>query len=257
MGALNMFPTKKRVRSPEVDGPLSTHQSTSIRIHQNAPLKRSCCRGPKDDRIKALQKLECRHRSKVFYHTSNNPIVAHAHQISTCVRPTAPAIVQSSSGHPVPHPPPPLPEEGDEGGLEVSNGSPVSPHVPLGSSLGTASSIRENWALFRQIHHLDDHTPVWNQCRNNQATQWQSITIPQLIPIYLANHVATESGRSPPPPMPNHQCQCKKVALKVEMVTWDHKFSLDLLQLFANCVLHQDHCNRYCPSVNAIQLVYS
>jgi hypothetical protein len=151
-----MFPTKKRACSPEVDGPLSMHQSTSTQIHQNALLKRSHCRGLKDDHIKALQKLECRHHSKVFYHTSDNPIVAHAHQIGTCVCPMAPPIVQSSSGHPVLHPPPPLPEEGDKGGLEVSNGSPVSPHVPLGSSLGTVCSIQENQALFCQIHHLDD-----------------------------------------------------------------------------------------------------
>jgi hypothetical protein len=255
-----MFPTKKRARSPEVDGPLSTRQSTSVRIHQNAPLKRSRCRGPKDDRIKALQKLERRRRSEVFYDTAYKLIVTRAHQINTHVRPTAPATaespVQSSSGH-AGHIPPPLPAEGDEGGLEGFNGSPVSPHVPLGSGLRTASSIRDNQALFRQTHHLDDHTPVWNRRRNNQATQWQSIAIPQLIPVYLANRAATESGRSPPPPMPNHQCQCTKVALKVEMVTWDREFSLHLLQLFTNCVLHQDHRNRYCISVNAIQPVYS
>jgi hypothetical protein len=226
---LNMAPTKTRARSPEVDGPLSTHQSMSVRIHQSTPRKRSRCRGLKDTRIKALRKLESKHHSEVFYDTAYKPTVARADQVNTCVRPTAPVIVespvQSSPGHAVPHSPPPLPAAGDKGGLESFNGSPVSPHVPLGPGLHMVSSIRDTRALFCQTHHLNDHTPEWNQWRNNQATQWQSVTIPQLLPIYLANCAATESGKSPPPPRPPHQCQCNKVALKVEMVTWDHKFS--------------------------------
>jgi hypothetical protein len=158
--------------------------------------------------------------------------------LNTRVRHTAPAPVesplQSSPGLAVPHSPPSLPVGGDEGGLESFNDSPVSPHVPLGSGLRTASSVRDNRALFRQTRHLDDHTSAWNRRRNNQATQWQSVAIPRLIPLYLANRAATESGRLPPPPMPNHQCQCNKVALKVEMVTWDRKFSPTFAR---NCLL--------------------
>ena len=51
----NMPPTKKRARSPEGDGLSPARQSTLIRIHQNAPIKRRW-RGPKDDRIKAPYK---------------------------------------------------------------------------------------------------------------------------------------------------------------------------------------------------------
>src|SRR5258706_9053704 len=38
---------------------------------------------------------------------------------------------------------------------------------------------------------------------------------------------------------PGNQCQCNKVALKVEMVTWDCKFSPQLPQMFADGVLHR------------------
>jgi len=155
------------------------------------------------------------------------------------------------------HSPPLLPAEGDKGGLEGFNDSPMSSHILLGPDLSTASSIQDNRALFHQTHHLNDHTPAWNQCRDNQATQWESVAIPRLIPIYLANCVAMKSGRSSPLLMPNRECKCIKVALKVEMVTWDHKFSPYLFQLIANCVQHQDPLNKYCLSVNAIRLVYS
>ena len=259
-----MSSTKKRARSPEVDGLLSTSQSTSVQFHQNAPPKRRC-RGPKDDRIKALRKLERKRRSAVFQDTAFQSVIACAPHTNARVRHTAPAPVKSplqcSPGLAVPHSPPSLPAEGDEGGLENFNDSPVFPHVPLGSSLRTASGFRDNRALLRQTRHLDDHfddhSSAWNQRRINQATQWTSVAIPRLMPIYLANRTATESGRLPPPPKPDYQCQCNKVALKVEMVTWDRKFSPHLLQLSADCVLHQDSRNRYCLSVTAIQLMYS
>ena len=251
--------TKKRARSPEVDRLASTRQSMPVQFHQNAPPKRRC-RGPKDDRIKALRKLERKRRSEVFQDTAFQSIIACAPHLNARVRHTAPAPVKSplqrSPGLAVPHSPSSLPVEGDEGGLK-SHGSPVLPHVPLGSSLRTPSSVRDNRAHSRQTHRLDDHTPAWNRRRNNQATQWTSVAIPRLMPIYLANREVTESGRLPPPPKPGYQCQCNKVALKVEMATWDCKFSPHLLRLFANCVLHQDPRNRYCLSVTAIQLVYS
>ena len=228
--------------------------STSFQIHQNAPSKKRRCQGPKDNRIKALRKLERKRRSEVFHDIAYTPIITHAHQLNTRVRQMAPAPVesplQSSPGLAVPCSPPLLPVEGDEGGLDGFNGSPVSP-------LRTASSVRDNRALLRQTRHLDDPTSAWSRRRNNQATQWQSVAIPRLIPIYLANCAVTESGRLPPPQMPNHQCQCDKVALKVEMVTWDCEFSLHLLLLFANGVLYQGPRIRYCLSVNVIQLVSS
>jgi hypothetical protein len=133
--------------------------------------------------------------------------------------------LQGSPGLAVPHSPPLPPAEGDEGGLENFNGSPVVPHVPLSSGLHTASSVQDNRALFHRTHHLDDHTSAWNQHRNKQATQWTSVAIPQLMPIYLANRMATESGKLPPPPKPDFLCRCNKVSIKVEMMTWDRKFS--------------------------------
>jgi hypothetical protein len=255
-----MASTKKRARSPEVDELSSTRQGSSNRVHQSATIKRRW-RGPKDDRLKALQKLEHRRRSRLFCDGGNKSNNACAPQFNARAYRTAPAPItsplQRGSGPTVPHSPPSLPTGGDEDGPNHFNYSPPSSHVPLGSGLPTPSRVRDNRALLRQTRHLDHHTSAWNERRNNQATQWKLFTIPRLMPIYLANRAATESGRLPPPPKPNYQCQCNKVALIVEMVTWDRKFSPQLLQLFANCILHQDPRSRYCPSASAIQLAYS
>lgn len=231
-----MPPTRKRQRSPEVDESLSASQSTSVQIHQDAPPKKRRWRGLKDHRYKSLRKLESKRSSQVLLDTSSKPITTPGHQIDTHVRHAAPASVEYPLQHnarlSAPHSPCSLPEEGDNGGLEIFNGSPVSPHVPFGSDLCAAPIARDNRALFRQTRHLDDHTPAWNQRRNKQATQWQSVVIPQLIPIYLTNRAVTKSGKLPPPPPSNHPCECKKVALKVEMVTWDRKYSLSC----SNCL---------------------
>lgn len=219
-----MPPTKKRAHSPDVDGSSSTRQSKLIRV---APVKRRC-RGPKEDRIKSLRKLESSRRCEVFRYTACQPNTARAPQVDTRVHSAAPAPapspLQHSPGPAVPQsqPSPPTGGEYDPGSF---HGSPVSPHVPLGSGLREASSIRDNRALFRQTQQLDDRTSAWNKRRNNQSTQWRSVTIPRLMPIYLANRAATECGRLPPPPKPNHHCQCIKVTLKVEMITWDRKLS--------------------------------
>jgi hypothetical protein len=175
---VNMSSTKKCTRSPEVDGLLSTGQDTYVQIHQNAPPKRRW-RGPKDNRIKALRKLECKRRSAVFRDTDYQPIITPALQLNACVRRTAPAPVKSPlQRSPEPHSPPSPLAEGDEGGLENFNDSPLVPHVPLSSGLRTASSVRDNRALFHQTYHLDNHTSAWNQRRDNQATQWTSVAIP-------------------------------------------------------------------------------
>ena len=146
-GALNMPSTKKRARSPEVDGPLSTCQSTSVRIYQHVAPKKRYCRGPKDDCIKALRKLERKHRCEVFHDYAYKPIIARAHQLNTRVRHTAPGPLesppQSSPGLVVPHSLPSLLVEDYDGGPESFNISPISPHVPSGSGLHmrTASGI--------------------------------------------------------------------------------------------------------------------
>jgi hypothetical protein len=223
-----MYSTKKQVCSPEVGALFSMRQGTSVQIHQSPPLKR-CCQGPKDDCIKALRKIEHKCHSAVFYNTDYDLIITCAPQLNTRACRTAPVPVKSphqgSPGLAVLHSPPSLPAEGDEGGLENFNDSPEVPHVPLSSGLCTASSVQDNHALFHQTYHLDDHTSAWNQHHNKQATQWTSVTIPQLMPIYLANRAAMDSGRLPPPPKPNFLCKCNKVSIKVKMMTWDHKFS--------------------------------
>ena len=200
----------------------------SIRTYQDAPLD-WCWRGPKFDRLKALEKIECKRRSKVFRDTAYIPNTIHVPQLSTRAHHTGPAPFNARlQGGPrplVPHNPPSIPAGSIQDGPKSSNDSPVSFHVPLGSGLRTASGMWDNHALLRQTQHLDDHTSAWNRRRNNQAIQWKSVTIPQLIPRYLANRAATQSGRSPPSPKLNHQCECNKVALKVKMVTWDRKFS--------------------------------
>ena len=255
-----MPPTKKCARSPEVDRLSSTRQSTLVQIHEKRLVKRRW-RGPKDDRLKALEKLNRSRRHEVFsYYTADRPNTTRAPQINAGVHHTAPAPVtsplQRSPGPAVPHSPPPLPVGGDEGESEGFNDCPVSPNVPLGSGLPTVSWCRDTRAPLRQTKHLDEHTSAWNKRRNSQATQWNTVSIPRLMPTYLANRAATESGRVPPPSRPNHQCQCNTVALKVEMVTWDRKFSPHL-QLFADYVLHQDPRNEYCLSASAIHLMYS
>ena len=218
-------------------------------------------RGPKDDRIKALQTFKRRHRYEVVQGIAENPNPARVSQpITRGHRMTPPSVdspLQCSPCPTVPRSPP----AGDYENEQVSfDDSLVSSDVPLESGLQAASGGRNNRALLRQTKHLDDETSAWNERRNSQATQWKLVAIPRLMLPYLANRVATKSGRltpPPPPPKPITQCQCNKVALKVELVTWDSTFSPHLLQLFADCVLHQDPRRKYCLSASAILLVYS
>jgi hypothetical protein len=259
-GPSTMPSTKKRPRSPEVDVLPTTRQSVPIRTHQSAPVKRRW-RGPKDNRLKALQKIKRRHRYEVFRGIAINPNPAHASQPNTHVHYTDPASINSPLQRSLGSAVPPSPPAGGYEGEQVSfNDSPVSSDVPLGSGLRAASGVRDNRALLRQTKRTDGHTSSWNERRSSQAAQWKSVAIPRLMVTYLANRAATKSGRLPPPappPKPDNQCQCNKVALKVELVTWDREFSPHLLQPLANCVLHQDPRRRYCLSANAIQLAYS
>ena len=144
------------------------------------------------------------------------------------------APLQRSPGPTAPDSAPSLPAGGYEDEQVGFNDSPVLSDVPMGSGLRGESCVRDNRALLRQTKHLDEHTSAWNERRKCQATQWKSVAIPRLMPGYLANRAATKSGRLPPPPSstePNNQCQCNKVALKVELVTWDRKFSPKFLQV--------------------------
>ena len=252
-----MSSTKKRGHSPEVGRPFSSHHRTSFHIQQHAPPKKRRCRGLKDDRLKAIRNLECRHRAQVFEDIDCTIIAHSTHHVATAPFESPLQSPGRAVPPPVPHSPPSVPAEDEDGGLEIFNDPPASPHDAPASGLYTASGIQDNQAFFWQTRHLDDHIPVWNQRWNKQATQWQSVAIPRLIPIYLANRAATESGKLPPPPMQNHPCQCDKVELNVKMVTWDRKFALHLIELFVNFILHQALRSRYCISVNAIRHVCS
>jgi len=114
------------------------------------------------------------------------------------------------------------------------------PHIPLLSPIqgdtamskdfthmlqsSSPTGLWDNHTLLHQAYHLDKVTSTWNMRWNSQAMQWKTNVILQLIQIYLANHAETESGRVPPSTKPVHQCQCNRVVLKVELITWDCKF---------------------------------
>ena len=178
----NMSSTKKRARSPEVDGPSSTRQIASIQNYQNPYFKKRRWQGPKDDPIKALDKSERRRHHAVFWDTSHTQLTASDCQLNTCAHRTAPVPVESPLQHSlepaVPHSPPSLPAGGDEYGLEISNDSPVPSDIPIGSGLPPTSHLRNNRALFRQTWHLDSHTSAWKGRWDNQAIQWKSVVIP-------------------------------------------------------------------------------
>jgi hypothetical protein len=81
----------------------------------------------------------------VFQDTDYQPIITGAPQLNAHVCCTAPAPAKSplqhSPGLTVLHSPPLPPAEGEEGGLESFNDSPVVPHVLLSSGLHTVSSV--------------------------------------------------------------------------------------------------------------------
>jgi len=111
--------------------------------------------------------------------------------------------------------------------FEDFNDMPVPLRLAAQSSSPIATGLWDNRTLLCQTYHLDKVTPTWNMRRNSQAMQWKTNVIPQLIPVYLANRKETKTRRVPPSIKPVHQCQCKRVALKVELITWDRKFSHD------------------------------
>ena len=109
---------------------------------------------------------------------------------------------------------------------EYFNNTPVCPDTGSQSDSHTApGALRNNHTHLYQMSHLDRNSSAWNIRRNNQATQWKSVVIPQLVMVYLANRAETESGRVPPSPRPPPQCKCDRSALEVELINWDRKFS--------------------------------
>ena len=216
--------TKKRARSSEGGGPSSTRRKRSNNNYQDPRSKKMRWRGPKDDPIWALQEAESWRRSTVYWPTNRKHPTASDRRLSTHAHRTAPAPVQSPRQHSsepsVPHSPQSLSAGGEEYEQVVFNDSPISSDIPI----ATNSRLRESRALLRQTRHRENHTSAWKRRRDKQAMEWKSVAIPRIMPTYLANRAATESGRLPPP-KPNHQCKCTKTVLKVELMTWDRKFS--------------------------------
>ena len=163
------------------------------------PRKRS--RGAKDDQIIALEKLESRRRCPIFGATS---IVQST---TGAIRATVPTVEsqqlhQHSTSLAVPDNPLSPPTNDCIGVDQDFDNTPVRPDMgSQPSSHRAAGVLRNNDTLLHQTYHLGHTSLAWNTRRNNQATQWKSVVIPQLVTVYLANRAETESGRVPPSPL--------------------------------------------------------
>jgi len=224
-----MNSTKKRPRSPGDDLP---QRHSNISTQTQVPHR---YRGAKDKCLCALQKLEKKRRHPILRNTETPRTTAKFSKCTTDVGRGRAAIVttgcqrppRQGSSPPPPHIPLLSPIQDDTAMFEDFNDAPVPPRLAAQSSSPIATGLRDNRTLLRQTYHLDKVTPTWNTRRNSQAMQWKTNVIPQLIPVYLANREETKTGRVPPSIKPVHQCQCKRVALKVELITWDRKFLHD------------------------------
>ena len=227
--ALNMTPPNKRPHSPGASDNIPRKRTKILaraRALANPPRRRR--RGPKDDPIFELEKIAKRRRYPIL---STVP-----RQLDTLysIQPTTSLIVPIVESH-QPHqhivsiavPDRPSPPPNDYIGVdEYFNNTPVRPDTEAQSGSFTAANmLRNNGTHFHQTSHLDRPSSTWNIRRNNQATQWRSVVIPQLIAVYLANRAQTESGRVPASPKPPHQCKCERRALEIEFLDWDRKFS--------------------------------
>ena len=255
--------TKKRPQSPTNDEPPHERPKTTTQAQTQAqtvppktPKRRS--RGPKDQRLVALKKLNAMRRSNIFkskprqtdaVQPTTTTTTGVGHAIATAQSPNLSPILSRS--------PPSLPINEDSFAFDESNNTPGSPG---GASRTTPpSNIRNNLC---QTNHPDAAASTWNTRRNSQATQWKSVVIPQLIPVYLANHAETKSGRISPSPKPPHLCQCNVLALKVELMTWDCTYSFcymgrSLTYLSSGCSQQTlSICECYPASVQLVEMGY-
>ena len=216
--------TKKRPQLPTNDGPPRKRPKTITQAQVVSPKKRR--RGPKDDRIVALQKWSSIRRSNIFKCKPGLLGAVQPTRSTTTGVGRAIAMVdpgpQSPNLSPISRSPPSPPINDDSIVFDESNNTPGSPDGPSRTgSEAPPSNFRNNRTHLRQTNHLDAAAPTWNTRRNNQATQWKSVVIPRLIPVYLAYRAETKSGRIPPSREQCHLCQCNGSALKVDLMTWD------------------------------------
>jgi hypothetical protein len=58
------------------------------------------------------------------------------------------------------------------------------------------------------------------------------MTLPRLLPPFLANRAATKSGKLPAVPRPRHGCNCATISLSVQLLSWNslsaHLFHFEL-----------------------------
>ena len=220
---------QKRPRSPETGG-----MKKRRRRNAAGPLPKRRSRGAKDERISVFMELQCRNRQSTFADLPpSQTSTAIDMQETTDAACTGVNSRQLSSLH-------------DNGDLITStnddSASMNTANTPKSGSRapGHPSSRlrRNNRAALHQTYHLDALHSPWETHRNNQARQWQAIVIPQIIPAFLKNRAATESGRSPPPPQSRMGCQCTTTELEVDIVTWDRTF------LFCTCGRHLTYSRR-------------
>jgi len=259
--------TKKRPQSPTIDEPPQKRSKRTTQAQIVSPKRRK--RGSKDQRLYDLQKLECTRRLAVFTSrpselSTAQPIRSTTAGIGRAIATTAdprPRSPNRRSPSPVTlHSPPPIFINDDSFVFDGSNNTPGASRT---GSQTPPGDIRNNRTTLRQTNHLDAVTPTWNTRRSNQATQWKSVIIPKLIPVYLANRAKTKSGRTPPPLKPPHLCQCSTSALKVDLMTWDCTYSSDshmgcsLTHIPSGCS-HQilSVCECYPASVQLVEMGY-
>src|SRR5258708_36419394 len=127
--AHNMPPAiKKRAHSPEVDESSSTHQNASVKAQRKAWPKRRL-RGPKDERLGSLLKLEKKFRRRFkkfpFQDTDIGSYIPPVPRFNARAGRTAPAPVESPS-HTLP---PSLPAMDDANGPENNTSTSLPPHI--------------------------------------------------------------------------------------------------------------------------------
>jgi len=218
-----MSSSQKRPHSPETRG----KQKRCRRNAVDQPRKwRSC--GAKDQRISRFKELRYKNHyiAVADLAPSQMSTVVNMQEVTDAVCTRVGSQQHRPSRSPSSHS---LPDNGD---LTASNNDDLmsmnttNTQKPGSSPPLCASSrlLRNNHTALCQTYHLDAIHSPWETRRNNQARQWKAVVIPQIIPAFLKNWAATESGRCSPSPQSRMGCQCTTTALEVDCVTWDHTF---------------------------------
>jgi len=218
-----MSSSQKRPHSPETR---AKPKRCRRNVVDHPPKWRS--RGPKDQHISAFRKLQRKNRHSAFADLALS-------QMSTVVNmqgATDAACTRVDSQQHRPSRSPSSQSLPDNGDLIASNNDDfMSMNTTNAPKPGSSPPLcapsrlqRNNRTALRQTYHLDAIHTSWETRRNNQARKWQAVVIPQIIPAFLKNRAATESGRCSPSPQSRTGCQCTTTALEVVCVTWDRTF---------------------------------